>query len=100
VQVLSLIDVLGDFSLSRALPTPLFNSLNLARSFPSDVAISLVCLRCDVLTITAPRTEAEIAADDNKDDLTTKKKPCIVISARVHPVIHARNQGVFIIFAP
>jgi hypothetical protein len=53
-----------------------------------------------VLTITAPRTEAEIAADDNKDDLTTKKKPCIVISARVHPVIHARNQGVFMIFAP
>jgi hypothetical protein len=41
-KFLSLIEVLGDFSLSRALPTPFFNSLNLARSFPCDVAISLV----------------------------------------------------------
>ena len=98
--LLSLIDVLGDFSLSRALPL-LFSILSTLRVLSRAMLLFCLCgLRCDVLTITAPRTEAEIAADDNKDDLTSKKKPCIVISARVHPVSHTRNQGVFMIFAP
>ena len=49
--------------------------------------------RCDVLTITAP---AGVEADDKKADdkkaaedeaalALQKKKPCVVLSARVHP---------------
>ena len=45
--------------------------------------------RCDVLTITAPRTEAEVDADEKDQNggisMATAKKPCIVLSARVHP---------------
>jgi len=86
----------ADFSFTRAL-SPYCPFISFILRPHSRCHFFSRVLRCDVLTITAPRTEAELAADDNKEDLTTKKKPCIVISARVHPVCHSSCQSAMIL---